>query len=136
MESDDVTDATLCLVEQDFLVHLPKTFLHNLNVNESDKLLVVLTKKRRMLRIIPTGPVVYKISLRIEELPETIANVASALAEAELEPIYSTGMCYKSNVCIWEGYIDFTSPKLDIEDIKDRLSCLDGLISINIDKIE
>lgn len=129
-----MTDAYVTFIEGK-KIKIPDRLLKEIGIRDDERILAVITKRRRMIRLIPTGPDVLKISLTMKELPQTIAAVAAVLAEADLETIYSTGMCYKEGHCIWEGYVDITDCDIPLDDLKERLQFIDGLTEVVFNRI-
>ena len=71
-----MTDAYVTFIEGK-KIKIPDRLLKEIGIRDDERILAVITKRRRMIRLIPTGPDVLKISLTMKELPQTIAAVSN-----------------------------------------------------------
>ena|GEM_PF-4636879 len=114
-------------------IHLPKEIMEELNLSEGKSVLVIYKPTIRRIILVPITNGVAKLILSLRDLPEAISEVTSILVESEIKTLYTTGMCYRKGSCVWEGFIDLSKTKTDLEELKKRLSLVEDVFEVRID---
>ena len=80
---------------------------------DSKKLTFFLTNAKKILFV--------KLILDKSSLNEAFfTSLRETMIELKIENLFSTGVCFKEEVCVWEGVFEFD--KGDFNEIKDKLS--------------
>ncbi len=80
---------------------------------DSKKLTFFLTNAKKILFV--------KLILDKSSLNEAFfTSLRETMIELKIENLFSTGVCFKEEVCVWEGVFEFDKGNFD--EIKDKLS--------------
>ena len=93
----------------------------------------------KIIRIIPTSSnKVYKLSVDIGQLSsDFLRQIGNLFLKLGLKALYSTGICFVEEKCVFDGYIEATEfKKINIEDLKKELSSIEGVSGITITVLE
>ncbi|MFX0196355.1 MAG: hypothetical protein ACFFCW_09560 [Candidatus Hodarchaeota archaeon] len=115
-------------------IDLPESFTRFLQVESTGFVLMILTLRSRMIRLIPTqSKEVVKVIIEISELSTGFFKIIEAISfKYEISMLYSTGVCFSDKGCIYEGYFDkagFTSASL--KNLRTELNSIPGVSSID-----
>jgi hypothetical protein len=95
---------------------------------------IIFTPSTKIIKIYPAkSGVVARIEVQIGELtPDFLQEVSSIFLEAGIKTLYSTGVCFTSESCLYEVYID----KADFPegmDMRKKLKEVHGVAEVKID---
>lgn len=98
---------------------------------------IIFTPSTKIIKIYPAkSGVVARIEVGINELtPDFLQEVSSIFLEAGIKTLYSTGVCFTSESCLYEVYVD----KQDFPDgfdLKTRLGEIRGVGNVDIQMLE
>jgi len=100
---------------------------------------MILAPSTKIIRIIPTtSEKVYKVGIEIGKLsPDFLKKMGSLFMKAGIKTLYSTGLCFTQESCVYEGYIDSKEFKnVNMETIKEELADIDGVSKVDISVLE
>ncbi|MCE7744022.1 MAG: hypothetical protein GPJ52_02685 [Candidatus Heimdallarchaeota archaeon] len=135
----EVTVAKMCKLEVGQPIQLPQTFLDALKPEEGNYAVMILAPSTKIIRIIPTtSEKVYKVGIEIGKLsPDFLKKMGSLFMKAGIKTLYSTGLCFTQESCVYEGYIDSKEFKnVNMETIKEELADIDGVSKVDISVLE
>ena len=135
----EVTVAKMCKLEVGQPIQLPQTFLDALKPEEGNYAVMILAPSTKIIRIIPTtSDKVYKVGIEIGKLsPDFLKKMGSLFMKAGINTLYSTGLCFTQESCVYEGYIDSKEFKnVNMETIKEELTDIDGVSKVDISVLE
>ncbi|MBD3189798.1 MAG: hypothetical protein GF308_04100 [Candidatus Heimdallarchaeota archaeon] len=101
--------------------------------------IIILTPNTKIVRIIPTETnQVYKISINIGQLsPDFLRSIGNLFLRLGLQSLYSTGLCFVEEKCVFEGYIDSNQFKgIDLNELKKEILDLEGITAVEISILE
>ncbi|OLS23124.1 MAG: hypothetical protein HeimC3_26740 [Candidatus Heimdallarchaeota archaeon LC_3] len=122
-------------------IEIPADFLESTMAKEDEKAdgyaVIIFTPSTKIIKIYPAkSGVVARIEVGINELtPDFLQEVSSIFLEAGIKTLYSTGVCFTSESCLYEVYVD----KQDYPesfDLKARLGEIRGVGEVKIDMLE
>ncbi|UYP47552.1 hypothetical protein NEF87_003837 [Candidatus Lokiarchaeum ossiferum] len=94
---------------------------------DSKKLSFFLTNASRVLFV--------KLILDKSSLNESFfTSLRKTLKELDLTNLFSTGICFKDEICVWEGVFEDTDAKFDI--IKEKMSSITHVKKPFFERIE
>ncbi len=117
-------------------IELPPDFIEALSTEEAEHALAIFSPSSRMIRIIPTkSEEVYKVSIEIGELtPDFLQKMGSIFMKHRLKTAYSTGICYYTDICVYEGYIAGSELKdVSIDTLKVELGEIEGVTNVTVE---
>ena len=129
-----ITMANMLKLEEDQSVQLTSEFLDALKPEDSHFAVIILTPNTKIVRIIPTTTEqVYKITIDIGQLtPDFLKRIGNLFLELGLKSLYSTGLCFVEEKCVFEGYIDSTEfEKIDMNDLKKEIMAVEGITGVD-----
>lgn len=118
---------------------LSKEFLKALKPEIGNYAVIILTPNTKIIRIIPTSSSkVYKIGIDIGKLtPDFLRKIGNLFLEMGLKALYSTGLCFIEEKCVFDGYIDAEEfSKIDVEYLKSQVLAVEGITGIDIKVLE
>ena len=122
-------------LETDQAFQLNADFLEALKPEDGNYAVIILTPNTKIIRIIPTlTDKVYKISIDIGQLtPDFLKRIGNLFLSLGLKALYSTGLCFLEDKCVFDGYIDAEEfDKIDIENLKEDIMTIDGITGVDI----
>ena len=130
-----VTLAKLIKITSKSPTKLPREFLELLKLDSDEHAILVFAVSTQTIRLIPTkSDQVVKIVIEIGDLtPGFLDRLGRVLASYKVDTLYSSGICFTEESCIYEGYIDrseLTSTSLD--QLESKLSEINGISSVNL----
>jgi len=95
---------------------------------------IIFTPSTKIIKIYPAkSGVVARVEVQIGELtPDFLQEVSSIFLESGIKTLYSTGVCFTAESCLYEVYID----KADLPesvDVRERLSEIKGVAEVKVD---
>lgn len=96
--------------------------------------IIIFTPSTRIIKIYPAkSGVVARVEVQIGELtPDFLQEVSSIFLEAGIKTLYSTGVCFTSESCLYEVYIDKSDFPANV-DIKTRLGEIRGVAEAKVE---
>jgi hypothetical protein len=123
-------------------IEIPADFLESTMSGKEEEAkdgfaVIIFTPSTKIIKIYPAkSGVVARIEVGINELtPDFLQEVSSIFLEAGIKTLYSTGVCFTSESCLYEVYVD----KQDFPegfDLKTRLGEIRGVGEVKIDMLE
>ncbi|MHA1630946.1 MAG: hypothetical protein ACTSXO_02865 [Candidatus Heimdallarchaeota archaeon] len=134
-----ITIAEVLKLDHEKSVELPSSFQEALHAVVEEYAVVILTTNNKIIRIIPTSSnKVYKLAVDIGQLSsDFLRQIGNLFLKLGLKALYSTGICFVEEKCVFDGYIEATEfKKINIEDLKKELSSIEGVSGITITVLE
>ncbi len=134
-----ITIAEVLKLDHEKSIELPSSFQEALQAVVGEYAVVILTTNNKIIRIIPTSSnKVYKLSVDIGQLSsDFLRQIGNLFLKLGLKALYSTGICFVEEKCVFDGYIEATEfKKINIEDLKKELSSIEGVSGITITVLE
>ena len=98
---------------------------------------IIFTPSTRIIKIYPSkSDSVARIEVSIGELtPDFLQDVSSIFLETGIKTLYSTGVCFTSESCLYEVYLDSMDfpDNVSADDLQSRLSGIRGVSEVKID---
>lgn len=140
-EIQNITIANILNLKEDESISLTNEFLEALKPEKSQYAIIILTPNTKIIRIIPTKTdTVYKIAIDIGQLTsDFLKRIGNLFLRVGLKSLYSTGLCFVEDKCVFDGYVDSSEfDKISIDDLKKEILSVDGIrgVDISILKIE
>lgn len=137
--SGPVTIAKIVFLAHDQPITLPADFLASLRPTEDRAhAVMILAPSTKIIRIIPTkSPAVLKLAIEIDELsPDFLQELGSVLMHLQVKTLYSTGLCFTVDTCVYEGYIDARDVNLPEDQLEREFSRIKGVSKVNMDLLK
>ncbi|MFQ5976568.1 MAG: hypothetical protein ACE5OZ_00380 [Candidatus Heimdallarchaeota archaeon] len=137
--SGTVTIAKMVSLAHDQAIALPSDFLDSLRPkDDGSHAVMILAPSTKIIRIIPTkSPEVLKVAIEIGELsPDFLQELGVVFMRSKIKTLYSTGLCFTQDTCVYEGYIDVSDVNLPEDQLKSELSSIKGVSKVNIDLLK
>jgi len=139
IEIPRITMARMFKLEANQALQLNADFLEALKPEDGNYAVIILTPNTKIIRIIPTTTdEVYKISIDIEQLtPDFLKKIGNLFLSLGLRALYSTGLCFLEDTCIFDGYIDAEEfDRIDIKKLKEDILTIEGITGVDISVLE
>ncbi len=133
-----VTLAEMATIAENQPIQLPLEFITALKPEGAKQVIIILAPNTKIIRIIPTtSSTVAKININIEKLsPDFLRQMGSIFIRLGIKTLYSTGLCFTSDACVYEGYIDSSELEHVPEDkIYDEFKAIPGVSTVTIDML-
>ena len=124
-------------------IKLPKemvnSFIEGIKTNYNN-VLVVFTPRNNILKI-DVFPVenedIIKVQLELTQFSgNTVKQIGKIIRELNIpKNLFTSGVCVKTNLCLYEAYIEEQKLPVSIDEIKERFSQVENVINVNITKI-
>ena len=134
-----ITMAEMIKLEPTKKIELSNDFLDALKFETSNYAVIILTPNTKIIRIIPINAnKVYKIGIDISTLtPDFLREIGNLFIKLGLKALYSTGLCFLQEKCVFEGYIDSTeTDKIKLKNLKEKLLAIKGITGVNVSILE
>lgn len=138
-EIPQITIANMLKLEENKSVSLTNNFLKALKPEVGDYAAIILTPNTKIIRIIPTTTdKVYKIAIDIGQLtPNFLKKIGNLFLSLGLKALYSTGLCFIEDKCVFDGYIDAEEfEKINAEDLKKSILNVEGITGVEVSILE
>ena len=129
--------------ENEISINIPANFLESTMAGESDDpgkfqyAVIIFTPSTRIIKIYPSkSDSVARIEVSIGELtPDFLQDVSSIFLETGIKTLYSTGVCFTSEACLYEVYCDKADlpAEVPIDDLQNRLKSIRGVSEVRVD---
>lgn len=139
LSSSAVTIAKMVRLKEDAPIELPESFLKSLRPKEGSFAVMILAPSTKIIRIIPTdSDEVIKVAIEISELsPDFLQKLGSILTKHKIKTLYSTGLCFTQDTCVYEGYVDKSELKgLSMDGLQNELNGIKGVSAVDISVLE
>ena len=133
------TLANMCVIDANTPLELPEEFLKALQPEGKNYAIMILAPNTKIIRIIPTATnKVAKININIGRLsPDFLRQMGSIFIRLGIKTLYSTGLCFTQDTCVYEGYIDSSElENVSLDQIKEEFTAIDGVTSVEIEMLE
>lgn len=130
-----VTLAKLIKITSKSPTKLPREFLELLKLDSNEHAILVFAVSTQTIRLIPTkSDQVVKIVIEIGDLtPGFLDRLGRVLASYKVDTLYSSGICFTEESCIYEGYIDRSElTPTPLDQLESKLSEINGISSVNL----
>ncbi len=130
-----ITMARMFKLESEKSLQLSADFLEALKPEIGNYAVIILTPNTKIIRIIPTTTSkVYKIAIDIGQLtPDFLKRIGNIFLTLGLKALYSTGLCFLEDTCVFDGYIDAEEfDRIDIEALKKDIMTIEGISGVDI----
>lgn len=134
MSSDELTLAEIVDLKEEG-IRLPREFLE---VIGKPYAIMILSRSNGEVRLIPTdSSEVVKLSVEIDKLSQRfLRDLGLIIVKDKIEFLHTTGLCRKGKQCFYEGYIEKDKLSVKIEDLKFRVSQIEGVTNVEISLIK
>lgn len=139
VETPTITMAHMFKLESEQSIQLNAEFLEALKPEVGNYAVIILSPNNKIIRIIPTMTnKVYKITIDIGQLtPDFLKRIGNLFLGVGLKALYSTGLCFLEDKCIFDGYIDAEEfDKIDIEGLKAEIMSIEGTTGVDVSILE
>ncbi|MHA1125903.1 MAG: hypothetical protein ACTSO7_04785 [Candidatus Heimdallarchaeota archaeon] len=139
IEIPQITIAKMLKLEENKAVTLSTNFLVALKPEVGDYAAIILTPNTKIIRIIPTTTdKVYKIAIDIGQLtPNFLKKIGNLFLSLGLKALYSTGLCFIEDKCVFDGYIDAEEfERIDVEELKKSILEVEGITGVDVSILE
>jgi hypothetical protein len=122
-------------LEENKPISLPADFLETLRPkNNGSHAVMILAPSTKIIRIIPAkSNSVVKVSIEIGELsPDFLQELGVVFMRSKIKTLYSTGLCFTQETCVYEGYIDSSDITLPEDQLKAELQGIKGVSQVEI----
>jgi len=130
-----ITIANVLKLEENKAISLSTNFLEALKPEIGDYAAIILTPNTKIIRIIPTTTdKVYKIAIDIGQLtPNFLKKIGNLFLSLGLKALYSTGLCFVEDKCVFDGYIDAKEfEKIDAKNLKKSILEIEGITGVDV----
>ncbi len=137
--SSSVTVAKMVELDSSKPIQLPEDFLETLRPKDNGShAVMILAPSTKIIRIIPTKSAqVIKIAIEIGELsPDFLQELGVVFMRSKIKTLYSTGLCFTADTCVYEGYIDMSDITLPEDQLSSELHGIKGVSKVEITTLE
>lgn len=130
----EITKANVFKLKPDQKLELSNDFLEALKPEIGNFAVVILTPNTKIIRIIPTSTEkIYKITIDIGKLtPDFLKRIGNLFLSLGLKALYSTGLCFVEEKCVFEGYIDSVEfESIDMNILKKEIMTVEGITDVD-----
>ncbi len=124
-------------------ISLPKdmiqSFINSINTIYKS-VLIVFTPRNNILKI-DVFPVenedILKLQLELTQFSgDAVKQIGKIIRELNIpKNLFTSGVCVKSNLCLYEAYIEEQKLPVSITEMKERFSHVENVIRVNITKL-
>ena len=137
---EEITIARMLKLEPEESVKLSEDFLEALRPDDGYRYAaIILTPNTKIIRIIPTeSNKVFRVAIDIGRLaPNFLKQIGNLFLDLGLKSLYSTGLCFVEDKCVFNGYIDSSQFKdIDIESLKKEILSIEGITNVDVSVLE
>ena len=136
--TSSVTIAKMVSLEENKPISLPADFLETLRPkNNGSHAVMILAPSTKIIRIIPAkSNSVVKVAIEIGELsPDFLQELGVVFMRSKIKTLYSTGLCFTQETCVYEGYIDSSDITLPEDQLKAELQGIKGVSQVEINTL-
>lgn len=136
MSTNSVTIAKMVSLDETKPIQLPAEFLETLKpADGGSHAVMILAPSTKIIRIIPAkSDTVVKVSIEIGELsPDFLQELGVVFMRSKIKTLYSTGLCFTQETCVYEGYIDTVDINLPEDQLKGDLQNIKGVSMVGIE---
>jgi hypothetical protein len=133
-----VTLAEMAVIDDNKPINLPYRFIEALSPEEATQAIIILAPNTKIIRIIPTeSDTVAKININIGKLsPDFLRQMGSIFIRLGIKTLFSTGLCFTSTTCVYEGYLDSTELEtVSVGKIYEEFKAIPGVSTVTIDML-
>jgi hypothetical protein len=137
-EVAEVTLAQMTTINDAEPIRLPAKFIEALQPEGKNHAIIILAPNTKIIRIIPTNSdTVAKININIGKLsPDFLRQMGSIFIRLGIKTLYSTGLCFTADTCVYEGYLDSTElESVSTEKIHEEFKAIPGVSTVTIDML-
>ena len=122
-------------------IEIPTDFLESTMAGKEESgknnyAVIIFTPSTKIIKIYPTkSDTVARIEVSIGELtPDFLQEVSAVFLEFGIKTLYSTGVCFTSESCLYEVYIDKNDFPEDVN-LQARLGEIRGVAEVKLDML-
>lgn len=122
-------------------INLPKSMIEPFIKNTiTDNVLIVFTPRQNLLKI-DVFPIeskeIIKIQLILTQFSgNTVKQIGQIIRDMNIpKNLFTSGVCIKSNLCVYEAYIEKDKLKVPLETLKDHFNTVENVVDVFIDQI-
>lgn len=133
-EISKITMANMLKLMPKQSLQLSNEFLEALKPEVGNFAVIILTPNTKIIRIIPISTeMVYKITIDIGKLtPDFLKRIGNLFLSLGLKALYSTGLCFVEDKCVFEGYIDSVEfETIDMNELKKEIMNVEGITGVD-----
>ena len=95
---------------------------------------MILAPSTKIIRIIPSkSNTVLKVAIEIGELsPDFLQELGVVFMRSKIKTLYSTGLCFTQETCVYEGYVDSADVDMPTEKLQSELQGIKGVSQVVI----
>ena len=134
----EVTLAKMTTISDQEPIKLPASFIEALQPEGKNHAIIILAPNTKIIRIIPTNSnSVAKININIGKLsPDFLRQMGSIFIRLGIKTLYSTGLCFTADTCVYEGYLDSTElENVSTDKIHEEFKAIPGVSTVTIDML-
>jgi hypothetical protein len=139
IQNHNITIAKMMKLDPEENIKLTEDFLVELKPKDGEYAVIILTPNTKIIRIIPTtSEKTYKISIDIGELTtDFLKKIGNLFTKLGLKALYSTGLCFLDEKCVFDGYIDTKEfEKINIDKLRKEILAIEGITNLDISILE
>jgi hypothetical protein len=98
---------------------------------------MILGTGTKVIRIIPTkSPIVLKLVIQIGQLsPYFLQELGVIFLKDKIATLYSTGLCFTQETCVYEGFIDAKDLKVTPEQLRQDTKAISGVTQVTLEEL-
>ena len=138
-QSAKVTLSYMTLLSENQPIQLPHEFYTALKGDGENFAVIILAPNTKIIRVIPTkSDTVAKININIGKLsPDFLRQMGSIFIAQGIKTLYSTGLCFTQNTCVYEGFFDTIELEgVSLEDIKKEFEEIPGVSTVTVEELK
>jgi hypothetical protein len=124
-------------IPADFLESTVQTEAGGVDASTYGHAVIIFTPSTRIIKIYPAkSGEVARIEVSIGELtPDFLQDVSTIFLETAVKTLYSTGVCFTSEACLYEVYADKSDlpEDISIDELKQRLLDIRGVNEVKFE---
>lgn len=103
--------------------------------------LVIIPDSGKKILLFPTDSetvVTIRLELKAKGLSPLFFNELGKITKVDLqvEILYTTGLCFAEERCVWEGFFEEKAKFENVDDIKKKFENIEGVTGVSIDFIK
>jgi hypothetical protein len=119
-------------------LNLDHKLLNELGVKTEEYMLLVFHTTNKAIRVYPCScDFAYKLIIIMNKvLPDFIGRLSSILADLNIQPIFTSALCFQEDYCSYEAYFDPQSLEGKLDYITKQIMDIQGVMDVEIKTIK
>lgn len=120
---------------------LPKEMIENfIGQTSTENALIVFTPRKKILKI-DVFPVeskdIVKVKLELTEFSgNTVKQIGQIIRDNNIpKNLFTSGVCIKTELCLYEAYIEERKLSISIKELKEHFSGVDNVVKVEVSRI-